>query len=58
MLGLHEEWDLPRCLQTGVCMAAACLSHPTGTEGMRPLADCLALGKKYGFRPTLDKKMF
>ncbi|HWI55861.1 MAG TPA: carbohydrate kinase family protein, partial [Bacillota bacterium] len=29
LLGLHEGWDLPRCLLTGVCIAAASLADPT-----------------------------
>ena len=54
LLGLHEGWDLVRCLQTAVCVAAASLSHPSCTGGMKSLKLCLALGKKYGFRPVLD----
>jgi len=54
LLGLHEGWDLARCLQTGVCSAAASLSDPTCTRGMRPLGACLALAKKFGFRPPLE----
>jgi len=50
LLGLHEDWDLDQCLQTAVCAAAASLSHPTCTGGMRSLSACLALGKKFGFR--------
>lgn len=54
LLGLHEEWDLPRCLETGVCVAAASLSHPTCTGGLRPLKAALDLARKYRFRPPLD----
>ncbi|HXG47856.1 MAG TPA: carbohydrate kinase family protein [Methylomirabilota bacterium] len=54
LLGLHEGWDLARCLQTGVCVAAASLFDPTCTGGMRPLNTCLALAKKYGLRPSLE----
>lgn len=54
LLGLHEGWDLVRCLQTGVCVAAASLSHPTCTGGMKALSACLSLGKKYGYRPALE----
>jgi sugar/nucleoside kinase (ribokinase family) len=54
LLGLHEGWDLARCLQTGVCVAAASLSDPTCTAGIKPLNTCLALGKKYGFRAPLE----
>ena len=50
LLGLHEAWDLKRCLVTGVCLAAASLSHPTCTAGVQSLSRSLALGKKFGFR--------
>src|ERR1043166_4050754 len=54
LLGLHEGWELEQCLQTGVCMAAASLSDPTCTGGLKPLNACMALGKKYGYRPALE----
>lgn len=54
LLGLHEGWDLSKGLQAGVCAAAASLSHATCTAGVKSLSACLALGKKYGFRPDLD----
>lgn len=54
LLGLHEAWDLQRCLLTGVCAAAACLSDPTCTGGMKTLAQVEALKKKYGVRPPLE----
>jgi len=54
LLGLHEGWELQRCLLTGVCVAAMSLAHPTCTDGLKPLDDCLALAKKYGRRPALE----
>jgi sugar/nucleoside kinase (ribokinase family) len=54
LLGLHEGWELQRCLLLGVCAAAASLAHATCTQGMKPLNSCLALAKKYGLRPKLD----
>jgi len=54
LLGLHDGWDLKRCLEAGVCAAAASLSEPSCTAGMKPLAACLALAKKYKFRPPLE----
>jgi sugar/nucleoside kinase (ribokinase family) len=48
LLGLHEGWELQRCLFTGVCVAAASLSHPTCTGGVGTLATALKLGAKYG----------
>ena len=54
LLGLHEGWDLHKCLFTGVCVAAASLSHPTCTEGVGSLGAALALAKKFGVRPPLE----
>jgi sugar/nucleoside kinase (ribokinase family) len=54
LFGLHEGWDLGRCLETGVCAAAACLFDPTCTAGMKPLKTVLDFAKKYKPRPPLD----
>lgn len=53
--GMHEDWELQRGLQAAVCLAAACLLDPTTTAGIKPLNTCLALGKKYGYRPPLEQ---
>jgi sugar/nucleoside kinase (ribokinase family) len=53
LLGLHEEWELPRCLLTGVCVAAASLSNPTCTGGVKSLPAALKLARKYGQWPAL-----
>lgn len=55
LLGLHEDWELQRSLLTGVCLAAASLSHPTCTAGVKTLNASLAMGKKFGFHPALEK---
>lgn len=47
LLGLHEGWDLQRCLFTGVCAAAASLSDATCTGGVTSLNAALALARKY-----------
>ena len=54
LLGLHEGWDLQRCLQTGVCVAAASLADATCTGGMKPLKAALDVGKRYRYRPPLE----
>lgn len=54
LMGLHEGWDLPRCLLTGVCLAAACLSDPTCTGGIGSLQSALALVKRFKLRPNLE----
>jgi hypothetical protein len=50
---VHEGWDLQRCLLTGVCVAAASLSHVTCTGGVKSLPAALKLGRKFGHRPLL-----
>src|SRR5215467_3784734 len=53
LLGLHEGWDLQKCLLTGVCIAAASLSDATCTDGVKPLRSSMALEKKFGLGPAL-----
>ena len=52
VLGLHEGWAVPGCLRAGVSAAAACLRGAGTSDAVLALADCLALGERYGFRPT------
>jgi len=54
LYGLHEGWDLHRCLLTGVCIAAASLADSTCTAGVKSLNTSLALAKKFKFAPALD----
>ncbi len=54
LLGLHEDWDLVKCLQTGVCAAAASLSDATCTAGMRSLSATMALARKFGYRARIE----
>lgn len=51
--GLHESMPLAECLRCAVCSAAQCLAHPTTSDGMAPLSECLGLGQRYGFRGTV-----
>ena len=48
--GWHEGWDISRSLQLAVGAAAACLSHPTPSRGLQPVAACLTLGGTHGYR--------
>src|SRR5437016_1851365 len=54
LLGLHEGWELQRCLLTGVCIAGASLSDPTCTAGVKSLSGSMGLAKKFGFARRLD----
>ncbi|MBM3881138.1 MAG: carbohydrate kinase family protein [Verrucomicrobia bacterium] len=54
LFGLHEGWDLQRCLETAVCSAALSLSHPSCTGGMKPLSAALDLAKRYRYRRPIE----
>jgi sugar/nucleoside kinase (ribokinase family) len=53
LLGFHDDLPMEQCLKIGVCAAAASLRHPSATEGMEPVEDCLRLGGEFGFRELL-----
>ena len=54
LLGLHDGWEIGRCLLTGVSLAAACLSHATCTDGIGTLPSALALVKRFKLRAPLE----
>jgi sugar/nucleoside kinase (ribokinase family) len=54
LLGVHEGWETKQCLETAVCVAAASLTDPTATEGIKSLSAALNLAKKYKFQPPLE----
>lgn len=50
LYGTHEGWPMEKRLELGVCAAAACLTHPAASAGLKPVDDCLALAQKYPVR--------
>lgn len=50
LYGLHEGWNIQRCLELGVCAGGVCLLDETCTGGLRSLNKVLAIRKKYRFR--------
>jgi sugar/nucleoside kinase (ribokinase family) len=50
LLGWHDGRPMQECLRFGVCAAAASLSHPSCSDGVKSLDACLALGDRFGFR--------
>ena len=48
--GWHEGWDTGASLKLAVCAAAACLTHPTPSQGLQPVKDCLKLADTHGHR--------
>ena len=53
LYGWHEGWPMQRALELGVCTAAASLRHPTCSDAIGRMAECLALGARFGFVTTL-----
>ena len=45
--GTHEEWPVGQRLRLAIGAAAACLTHPTPSQGLRPVSECLALAERY-----------
>lgn len=51
LYGLHEGWDVMAMAQLANCCAAASLSAPGASEGVKPLAQVLQLAQRFGERP-------
>jgi sugar/nucleoside kinase (ribokinase family) len=50
LLGLHESVPMETALTYGVCAAAASLTDPTSSNGVKPLAECLRLAENFSYR--------
>ncbi len=50
LLGLHEGVSMDVALTYGVCTAAASLTDPTSSNGVKPLSECLGLAEEFGYR--------
>jgi sugar/nucleoside kinase (ribokinase family) len=50
LFGLHEGIPMDVALTYGVCAAASSLTHPTSSDGVQPLPDCLKLADEFGYR--------
>lgn len=47
LYGVQKKWDLGKSIRLGICAAAASLSEPGATAGMRPLEQVMKLEEKY-----------
>ena len=50
--GLHEDWEIIEALRLAHGTAAASMRAVSTTEGVAPVAECLALADRWGFRPA------
>jgi len=53
LFGYLEELPMETCLLYGVCAAAACMEHPSASDGVLPLPKCLEFVDDLPFRPDL-----
>ncbi len=51
LYGQHEQWRIVECLELGHACAAASMRAVSTTTGVGTVSECLALAKKWGFRP-------
>lgn len=51
LYGLHQNLPEPHKLQLATCAAAASLTHPSPSHGLRPANLCLNLATQHGYRP-------
>jgi len=49
LLGLHEGWDMERCLRLAACAASSSLHDPTCTGGVLSMEESFKLGEIYSF---------
>ncbi len=54
LMGLHEGWEISRCLELAVCAAAASLRDATCSAAVESWQNCLALGRKMGFHAGIQ----
>jgi sugar/nucleoside kinase (ribokinase family) len=50
LFGLHEGATMDVALTYAVCTAAASLTDPTTSNGVKPLSECLRLAEQFGYR--------
>jgi len=48
--GVHDDCGAADCLLRGVCTAAASVAHPSPSQGVLPLRECLGLAPRFGFQ--------
>jgi len=51
LYALHEQWPIQKCLELGHASATASMRAMSTTEGVATAGECLALAKRWGFRP-------
>jgi sugar/nucleoside kinase (ribokinase family) len=56
LYSLHESWPIAECLRLAHATAAASMCAVSTTEGVAPVAKCLALADRWGLRPTPSER--
>jgi hypothetical protein len=49
LAGVHEDWNMSKCLLLGVNVAAASLMDASASESILPWQECLKLGEDFDY---------
>jgi sugar/nucleoside kinase (ribokinase family) len=52
LYGVHEGYSVEASLRLGHAVAAASMREVSTTQGVAPVAECLSLAERHGFRPA------
>ena len=52
LYGIHEAWDYMEAMRLGAAAAAACMTHPSTTDGMLPFAQVMELSRRFPENPA------
>jgi len=52
LYGIHEAWDYMEAMRLGAAAAAACLTHPSTTDGMLAFAQVMELSQRFPESPA------
>jgi len=52
LYGIHEAWDHMKAMQLGAAAAAACMTHPSTTDGMLPFNQVMELSRRFPEKPA------
>ncbi|RYE17978.1 MAG: carbohydrate kinase family protein [Sphingobacteriales bacterium] len=52
IMGIHEDWDMQRSLNLGVCVAASSMFKATCSDSILPYNESLELSGSFGYRAT------
>jgi len=56
LMGVHDNMEMEKCLELGVCAAASSLFAPTSSDSILPAQECFLLRNQFGYKPSRQFK--